>query len=311
MPSRVPPIAIRRVDSVVDPMSLYVPDPNSKRTAQPVAALPASTILLLRDGAETLEVFMVERHHKIDFAEGALVFPGGKIEESDGDPALAAHCRAAEGVDAEALSRDEFAVHVGAIRETFEECGVLLARSVGSDALVDGARLASIAERQREALHADRLTMLEFVRSEKLELAFDLLIPFAHWVTPEFMPKRFDTHFFLVHAPEDQLAVHDGSESVDSLWTTIPNALDLEKSGRRTIIFPTLENVKKLGRSSSVAQALASARADKIVTVRPRVTKDPDGTLMMELPEEAGYDTVRAPMAALGGGLPRGAKTPT
>ncbi|MBJ20023.1 MAG: NUDIX hydrolase [bacterium] len=286
-------------------------DPTPPATAQPVAARPASTILLLRDGPQMLEVFMVERHHKIDFAEGALVFPGGKTEKSDGEPALAGHCRLANGADAAALSRDELAVRVGAIRETFEECGVLLARRAGEATLVDAALLGVIAERHREALHEDRMTMLEFVRSEELELAFDLLVPFAHWITPEFMPKRFDTHFFLVDAPGDQLAVHDGIESVDSLWTTIPNALHLEETGRRNIIFPTLENIKKLGRSRSVVQALERARARPVVTVLPRLTKDAQGALMMELPEEAGYDTVRAPIAALGGGLPKSARAPT
>ena len=78
-----------------------------------------------------------------------------------------------------------------------------------------------------------RVSYAEYLRQERLELAIDLLVPFAHWITPEFMPKRFDTHFFLVAAPTDHLAVHDGSESVDSLWTTIPNALELERTGQR------------------------------------------------------------------------------
>ena len=90
----------------------------------------------------------------------------------------------------------------------------------------------------------------------------------------------------------------------------MPDALALEKSGRRTIIFPTLENVKKLGRAGNVAEAIQNAHADTIVTVLPRMTKDPDGTLMLEIPEEAGYDTVRAPMSTLNGGAPP-AKSPT
>jgi len=231
----------------------------SAETKTPVETRLPATILLLRDGPELLEVFMVERHHRIDFAEGALVFPGGKVE-------------------------------------TFEECGVLLARPRGTQNLIDGTRLESIATRYRDALQDGSHSMLEMVQSEDLELAFDLLVPFAHWITPEFMPKRFDTHFFLVGAPPDQLAIHDGFESVDSLWTTIPKALELEKSGQRTIIFPTLENMKKLGRSNSVVAALEKARLDKIVTVLPRFSKDPDGTMMMVIPEEAGYDTIRAPL---------------
>ncbi len=246
--------------------------PGSKNPAE---TRLAATIMLLRDGSDLLEVFMVERHHKIDFA----------------------FCR---GADSD--SPDENTVRVAAIRETFEECGVLLARPRGAPDLVDGVRLESLATSYRDRLQNGDLSMLDMVRAEELELAFDLLVPFAHWITPEFMPKRFDTHFFLVAAPPDQLAVHDGFEAVDSLWTTIPRALELEKTGQRTIIFPTLENMKKLGRSRSVEDALENARRDTIVTVLPRFSKDPDGTLMMVIPEEAGYDTVRAPMPGPGGG---------
>jgi 8-oxo-dGTP pyrophosphatase MutT (NUDIX family) len=270
--------------------------PETPGSKKPAETRLSATILLLRDGQEQLEVFMVERHHEIDFAEGALVFPGGKVETSDAVPDLEAFCSGADSG-----SENENTVRVAAIRETFEECGVLLARPRGKHDLVDGARLESISARYRDELQNGDSSMLDMVRDEQLELAFDLLVPFAHWITPEFMPKRFDTHFFLVAAPPDHLAVHDGFESVDSLWTTIPSALELEKTGQRTIIFPTLENMKKLGRSHSVEQAIENARRDTIVTVLPRFSKDPDGTLMMVIPEEAGYDTVRAPMPGPGG----------
>jgi 8-oxo-dGTP pyrophosphatase MutT (NUDIX family) len=266
----------------------------------------SATIMLLRDGREQLEVFMVQRHHQIDFATGALVFPGGKTDEADAAPELLAFCNGPE----DRPSR-ESTVRIAAIRETFEECGVLLARPRGGSDLLDPARLAPIAKRYREPLQSGDRTMLDLVREEDLELAFDLLVPFAHWITPEFMPKRFDTHFFLVPAPPDQLAVHDGAESVDSLWTTIPEALDLEKRGERTIIFPTLENMKKLGRSRTVAEALESARRDAIVTVLPRIETEADGSLTMVLPEDAGYDTVRAPMEGLGGASPAARATAT
>ena len=273
-----------------------------------VPAAPASTILLLRDGPQALEVFMVERHHQIDFAEGALVFPGGKIDPADADPELAGHCETGPGRLAHDLADDDRALRVGAIRETFEESGVLLARPAGESALVGADRLTVLAKQHREAIHRGERTMLELVREESLVLALDRLVPFAHWITPEFMPKRFDTHFYLVDAPTDQLAVHDGSESVDSLWTTAASALELEREGRRTIIFPTLENIRKLARSGSVAEAIERAYAAPIVTVLPRIEKEEDGSLTMVLPEAAGYDTVRAPMEALGGRMPKGAK---
>lgn len=267
-----------------------MPDP-------PAETRLSATILLIRDAREELEVFMVERHHQIDFAEGALVFPGGKLEASDAG--LADHCR-----DAHLYSEVGNALRVAAIRETFEECGVLLARARGERALIGAQRLEEIARRTRHKLLDDELSMLDLVESEELELACDLLVPFAHWITPEFMPKRFDTHFFLAQAPDDQLAAHDGFESVDSIWTTIPNALELEKTGQRTIIFPTLENVKKLGRSRRVDEALRSAKCDSIVTVLPVLNTDGEGELWLEIPESAGYDTVRAPISALVSGSP-------
>lgn len=259
----------------------------------PVPALPSATILLLRDGARGLEVFMVQRHHEIDFATGAMVFPGGKVDPGDLDPALAARC---DGLPQ--AGQEERALRIAAIRETFEEAGVLLARPQGGDALVSGARLGALRRRWRDALIEGRADMARLVTEERLRLACDLLIPFAHWITPAFMPKRFDTWFFLVSAPQDQLAVHDGGESVDSVWIRPDDAVVEAEAGRRTIIFPTLMNVKKLGRSGSVAAALDAAGSRPVVTVFPRVEKR-DGELRMILPAEADYDVVEAPLDAL------------
>ncbi|HUN49527.1 MAG TPA: hypothetical protein VMU42_00345, partial [Candidatus Sulfotelmatobacter sp.] len=105
----------------------------------PAVAVPAATVLLLRDGAPGLEVFMVVRHHQIDFASGALVFPGGKVDQGDADPGLRARCRGAEGIDDATL-----ALRVAAIREAYEECGVLLACPRGAAGLVPGARLKAL-----------------------------------------------------------------------------------------------------------------------------------------------------------------------
>jgi hypothetical protein len=119
-------------------------------------------------------------------------------------------------------------------------------------------------------------------------------VPFAHWITPEFMPKRFDTWFFLVAAPEDQVAVHDGREGVDSVWIRPADAIAEAEAGRRIIIFPTLLNVQKLGRSASVAEALAAAHREPIVTVLPRVFETAAGSVL-RIPAEAGYGISRRP----------------
>src|SRR5271166_2142225 len=138
-------------------------------------ARPAATILLLRDGANGLEVLMVVRHHAIDFAAGALVFPGGRVEEADQDLADG-DCPNPDRLDTEALS-----FRVAAIRETFEECGVLLARPRGSHRLIDAATLQRLEEQHRAALNAGSIGFDSVLESEGLVPAPDLLVHFAHW----------------------------------------------------------------------------------------------------------------------------------
>ena len=212
---------------------------------------------------------------------GALVFPGGKADEADFDPALDPY------LDGAMAEKDMKAIQVASIREAFEECGVLLARPEGSDALISGQRLSEL-EPYRDRLHKGELTILEFLERENLRLACDTLVHFAHWVTPEMMPKRFDTHFFLAAAPADHLAVHDGHESVDSVWITPAEAIADAAAGKRTVIFPTLRNVEKLGTSTSVADAIAAAGETAPVMVLPWMDKRDDGTYLC-IPPEAGY----------------------
>jgi len=251
-------------------------------TAKPPATpVPSSTVMMLRDGDHGLEVFMVVRHHQIDFASGALVFPGGKADPQDFDPALAPHL---DGAAEDAAMR---AIQVSAIREAFEECGILLAREAGRAELVSADRLLAL-ESYRTTLHSGAASLKDFVEQERLQLACDQLVHFAHWVTPDMMPKRFDTHFFLAAAPRDHLAVHDGHESVDSVWIRPADALAQAKSGTRTIIFPTLRNIEKLGNFATVDAAIAGARAAQVVRVLPWTERRDTGTFLC-IPREAGY----------------------
>src|SRR5882724_8274341 len=164
-----------------------------------VAPRPASTILLLRNAKDRaeIEVFMMMRHYQIDFNSGALVFPGGSVDKGDQEiiarPELYS---GGEGLDADTLS-----FRIGAIRETFEESGILLARPRGSRALVDAGRAGEIEAAHRTALCESEITFLKVLADNGLWLALDELVPYAHWITPEGMPKRFDTWFFLAAAP--------------------------------------------------------------------------------------------------------------
>ena len=245
---------------------------------------------MLREREACLEVFMVVRHHQIDFASGALVFPGGKVDEKDS--AAFERCRGAHA------DPEQRTLQIAAIREAFEECGILLARPTGQDELVSGERLATL-EHLREPLAKSELGINEFLEQEDLELACDLLIPFAHWITPEMLPKRFDTHFYLAIAPADHLAVHDGHESVDSIWITPDAALAGAKDGKYTIIFPTRVNVEMLAESQTVEQALADADNRDIVTVLPWM-ETRDGSNYICIPENAGYATTIEQMVAGG-----------
>jgi 8-oxo-dGTP pyrophosphatase MutT (NUDIX family) len=248
-------------------------------TEKPV--LPASTVMLLRDGPRGLEVFMVVRHHEIDSFSGALVFPGGKVEEADFRArGFTRHSRDIED--------RELAFRVGAIREAFEECGVLLARPTGSRVLVDAKRLKSLEATYRQALVKDELSIVDVCERESLELATETLIPYAHWITPVVAPKIFDTHFFLAPAPSDQIALHDGEESTDSTWIRPRDALAEAGEGKRTIVFPTQMNLRKLSQWDSVAEALSACMSAKVITVQPTVQKHPEGRLLT-IPADAGY----------------------
>jgi 8-oxo-dGTP pyrophosphatase MutT (NUDIX family) len=244
----------------------------------------AATVLLLRDGEDGMEVFMVVRHHEIDFASGALVFPGGRVDPGDhdiaADPALYPNPDRHDGA----------ALRIAAMRETFEECGVLLARPRGSGALVDALRLRAIEEAHGAGLTAGTTSFAAMLAAEDLVLAPDQLVAFAHWITPVRISKRFDTHFFLAVAPADQIAIHDGSESVDSTWISPRTAIAETETGRYKLVFPTEMNLRKLGRHSTTNEAIAAARASKVVTVLPEPVKaEQDGIRYLRLPLEADY----------------------
>jgi 8-oxo-dGTP pyrophosphatase MutT (NUDIX family) len=251
-----------------------------------IDARPASTVLLLRDGpTEAIEVFMMVRHHQIEFQSGALVFPGGSVDPGDqdvfGNPELYA---GGEGRDVTALS-----FRIAAVRETFEESGILLARRRGSEQLLTAAPAAELADRHRTARCEGSASFTQFLADNQLELALDLLVPYAHWITPVNMPKRFDTWFFLAAAPPEQVGRHDGKESIDSIWLSPRQALEGAANGRFTLPFPTTRTLIKLGKQQSVAAALDQAQNAPVVTVMPEMTQTGDKR-QLRIPADAGYD---------------------
>jgi 8-oxo-dGTP pyrophosphatase MutT (NUDIX family) len=279
--------------------------------AEIVTPRPASTILLLRDSAartadgnsrdvdgksrDEIEVFMMVRHYEIDFNSGALVFPGGSVDK--GDREIIERSELYSG--GEGLDTAELSFRIAAIRETFEESGILLARPRGSKTLIDAKRASEIEAATRSALTEGKTSFLNVLADNGLWLALDELVPYAHWITPEGMPKRFDTWFFLAAAPPDQLGAHDGKESTDSIWVSPREALAGGESGRFKLPFPTTRNLVKLGKQLGVKAALDDARGKSIVTVMPVMTKL-NGGRQLRIPREAGYDGEVFEVGALG-----------
>jgi 8-oxo-dGTP pyrophosphatase MutT (NUDIX family) len=261
---------------------------NDEQKKEIPPARPATTVLLVRpsvpgEGTSPLEVFMVVRHHAIDAFSGALVFPGGKLEDADGDAKLRTRCGGADKIPDEELK-----FRVAGVREAFEECGILLARKRGERAVIAAAELKGIEERWRAKLAKDEASIVDLVEAEDLEIATDMMVPYAHWITPTFAPRRFDTWFFIAEAPEDQIALHDGSESVDSVWIGPQQALDEAAAGKRTLVHATLKNLELLVEGRTVAGAIAAAGARKVVTVQPWV-ETRDGKRYLHIPPDAGY----------------------
>ena len=180
----------------------------------------AATVLMLRDTEAGPEVFMIKRHQKMGFAAGALVFPGGRLDQADGDESCLRFCTGGDTLDAA-----ERAMRVCAIRETFEESGILLAHDGDAPELLSGERARELQARYRDKMNRGETGIWDMAAAENLKLACGNLTPFAHWITPEGLPRRYDTHFYLIAAPEEQAASHDTVESVASTWTTPAQAL--------------------------------------------------------------------------------------
>jgi 8-oxo-dGTP pyrophosphatase MutT (NUDIX family) len=256
----------------------------------PVVPRLAATILILRDTQQGMEVLMVTRHREVDFIPGALVFPGGKLAEGDEDPRVCPRCSGVEN-----LSLEQVALRVGAIREVFEESGILLARARGANALLGAERSTQLAERYRQQLASGATGIADLLEAEGLDLACEELVPFARWITPTFMPKRFDTYFYLAAAPIEQIAVHDGKEMVEAQWIRPADALADQASGKRKIVTATLLNLRKLNRNSTVSAAMDAAVARPFIVVTPELVQRPEGRMLL-IPEAADYGVTEIPL---------------
>ncbi|MFW0791968.1 NUDIX hydrolase [Gordonia sp. CPCC 205333] len=229
----------------------------------------ASTVVLVRDGEQGIEVFLQHRVKQMAFAGGMTVFPGGGVDPRDGGADITWR---GPGIDWWATQFDtdnEVAQKLvcAAVRETYEECGVLL---VGT---VDGSTLDVGALAPQRALLEDRtLSLAEFLANNGLALRADYLVPLAHWITPKNEKRRYDTHFFLAALPAGQVADDRTTEVEEAYWRSAAGALDDWAAGTCFLLPPTWTQLKEIARYETVADLLAVQRI--IEPIEPAVPSD-------------------------------------
>ena len=244
----------------------------------PAEPRQAATVLLLRDGAPGLEVYLLRRTKGMPFAGGMTAYPGGGVDPRDGDTEIG-WAGPSPATWAQAFGCDERTARelvCAAVRETFEEAGVLLA---GSD---DGSVVPDVSgddwEEQRQALLTRELSLAELLAGRGLALRSDLLRPFAHWITPPVEPRRYDTKFFAAALPVGQEARHVSGEADEADWLTPAAALAELSAGARPMLPPTTHTLGQLEPFPDVAAALAGSPPEPLHPISPPFEKTADGT---------------------------------
>ncbi len=279
----------------------------------------AATVMLVRDAPVRdrgpddpggLEVFMLRRNLRSDFVGGAYVFPGGGVDDHDRVADLEAVCEGRRDADASAqlgVEAGGLAFWVAAIRESFEEAGVLLAydgAGQGHDGLIrldDPATIERFAQHRRAVDHGER-RLVEVCRQEGLRLAVDAMYYFSHWITPEGPTRRYDTRFFVARAPDAQVPLHDDREVIANLWVRPAEALAANRAGEFEMIFPTIRTLIALERFDRADDLMAAAAAiGEVPAILPRIVED-EGGVRIVLPGDPGYDDLVT--AHLPDGLP-------
>ena len=250
--------------------------------AADVPVRDAATVVLLRDGAGGLEAYLLRRVRGMAFAAGMTVFPGGAVDRRDADAEIAwvgpppAGWAAALDAD-EPLAR---ALVCAAVRETFEESGVLLA---GPSADEVCATAGDEWEADRVGLERRELSLAELLSRRGLALRADLLRPWAHWVTPGGESRRYDTRFLVAALPAGQFTRDVTSEADVVEWVRPADAVAQAAAGERMMMPPTIVTCEQIAAYGSVAEVLAAADQREIPTVRPVLSRD-GGEVLTELP---------------------------
>jgi 8-oxo-dGTP pyrophosphatase MutT (NUDIX family) len=262
-------------------------DPNENDLGK-VEVRDAATVMLLRDGSDGVEVCMLQRNLNSDFIGGAYVFPGGGVDPQDAGGDLDGMFVGRTDQEASrqlGLEHGGLAFWVAAIRESFEEAGLLLAENLTGDRIsFSDPEVAARFEVHRRDVDTGRRRLAEICLEEQLRLEVGNIHYFSRWVTPLGAPRRYDTRFFVAAAPEGQVALHDDAEVIATRWLTPAAALADNEAGRITMIFPTIRTMIALARFDSAAQVLEHAAAQGAITPMLPLMKDFGSGLRIVLP---------------------------
>jgi 8-oxo-dGTP pyrophosphatase MutT (NUDIX family) len=287
-----------RLDRVGGKLAQRLADIEAGRIT-PATPRDAATVMVLRSGAGAgagagagVEVLMLRRVAAMKFAPGAYVFPGGSVDQADSDPEIGWHGPhpAEFGARLGAPAEMARALVCAAVRETFEESGVLLAGPPGGGPLAVPS--GPSWEADREALAAGAVTLAGLLSRRGLVLRADLLVPWARWITPEGEPRRFDARFFAAALPADQVATGHAAESDHIAWLRPADAIAAARAGEISLFPPTAATLNDFALADSVAGREGVAeilgRPPSIVPVMPRLARE-DGAAWLYLPDEVGY----------------------
>ncbi len=253
-----------------------------------VEARPSASVILVRDGPEGLESFMVERHARSPVAPRAYVFPGGTVRDDDLEVVLPGANQLARALsersDTPVEPAEAVALYVCAVRELFEEAGVLLVRDATGRLLSIGESDMALQERlesTRLALQARELTISGVLAEHGWQPAFDLLVPFSHWITPRALAARFDTRFFVAVLPRGQAALHDTIETSEGVWLAPQKVLD----GDYHTVYATAQHLRRLAPFRSVDQLMDFTLRKPIRMISPKVVDGGEGLRVFIRPE--------------------------
>jgi 8-oxo-dGTP pyrophosphatase MutT (NUDIX family) len=239
---------------------------------------PAATVTLVRDAPHGFEVLMMQRNFQSAFMPGMHVFPGGAVDDHDSSDEIAALCIGLDDAGASrklGIESGGLAYWIAAIRESFEEAGILLAcNEQGNIVTLDDAVRAERFHAYRSRVEHGEHPLSDMLRDEGLQLPLQQMIYFSHWITPAGAPRRYDTRFFVAAAPASQRPLHDNRETINHVWVNPAQALSLNKQKKFDMRTPTVHTLRLFAEHDNVASLMKGLEAlGDIPVIEPRIAR--------------------------------------